>query len=431
MKIIIKNVSVEIHHSIDQIERYHGLFRRVYLIIAAEIPDIDPNLKLQMTFKIINDSVDSHDLMSTLLIFDAYSRMTELDALSPNITQRAIAMKKAMNEIRKFNVARQINDALNTRNGSFTIHLHDLPLNAPVLMYREHSGWQSPYKLLNLKNESAMLKLPSDLTKFRTISVKPFYETSKTAVIEKNEKNDISNETNANVNANVNENEKKQSIDRISDEGEERNSEYSQNQLEAAPIKRGRGRPRKHPIEVMKYDSPNLCFMINDVVSSPSSFSYTDAALPSYTTFRQKEISGLLKKKIFKLVNHVEIPLNARIFNARFVDEIKNADIEKTFEKSRFVMQTYNDQIKNFVLTQSPTIQRVSQRLIICLANIFSNSKLYFRNVIQIYVQFNTTLNRDFYIKPSTELATILEAAENCVFKMMKFLYEMSEADNH
>ena len=380
MGIIIKNVPIEIHHSIDQIERYHGPLRRVYLIIAAKISGIDSNLKLQMTFKIINDSVDSHDLMFTFLIFGAYPRMTELNIFSLNITQRAIAMKKAMDEIRKFNAARQINDALNTRNGSSTIHLHDLPLNTSVLMYREHSSWQSSYKLLNLKNESTMLKLSSDFIKFKIISVKPYYETSETAVIEKNEKNDISNETNANVNANVNENEKKQPIDRISDENEKRNSEYFQNQSEAASIKRDRGRSRKYSIEIMNI-SPNLCFMINDVVSFSTSPSYIDAALPPYTTFKQKEISELLKKKIFKLVNHAEIPSNARIFNARFVDEIKNADTEKAFEKSRLVMQTYNDQIKNLVLTQFSTIQRISQRLIICFASIFSNSKLYLRDV--------------------------------------------------
>ena len=79
MRIIVKNVFVKIHHSIDQIEKHHGFFRRVYLIIAAEIFDIDSNLKLQMTFKTINDSIDFHDLIFTLLIFGTYFRMTELN----------------------------------------------------------------------------------------------------------------------------------------------------------------------------------------------------------------------------------------------------------------------------------------------------------------------------------------------------------------
>ena len=139
----MKNVSVETHHSIGQIERYHEFLRKVYLIIISKIPGIDPNLELQMTLKTVNDSVEFHGLVFILLIFGAYSRMTKLDAFFSTINQRAIAMKKIMNEMRKFNANRQINDVFNTRNGPSTIHLHDLPLNSSVLVYREGPAGRS------------------------------------------------------------------------------------------------------------------------------------------------------------------------------------------------------------------------------------------------------------------------------------------------
>ena len=139
MNIMVKNVFVKTHHFIDQIERYHEPFRKIYLIIISKILDIDSNQSLQMIFKTINDSVESHDLISTLLVFDAYSRMSESDAFVSNITQRSIAMKKTMDEIRKLNVSRQINDVLNTRNEFSTIHFHDLFFNASVLIYRKKS----------------------------------------------------------------------------------------------------------------------------------------------------------------------------------------------------------------------------------------------------------------------------------------------------
>ena len=181
MKIMMKNVSVETHHFIDQIERYHDLLRRVYLIIASEILEIDPDLNLQMALKTINDSIESHGLVPTLLMFGAYSRMTELDAFSPTINQRAIAMKKAMNEMRKLNVNRQINDVFNTRNESSTIHLHDLPLNSFILVYREgpagRSGiWKESFNLINIENESAILNLSNGSIKFRTISMKSYHD---------------------------------------------------------------------------------------------------------------------------------------------------------------------------------------------------------------------------------------------------------------
>ena len=129
MNIMVKNVFVKIHHFIDQIERYHEFLRKIYLIIISEIFGIDSNQSLQMTFKTINDSVESHDLMLTLLIFDAYFRMNESNAFVSSITQRFIAMKKTMDEIRKLNVNRQINDVLNTKNEFSTIHFHDLFFN--------------------------------------------------------------------------------------------------------------------------------------------------------------------------------------------------------------------------------------------------------------------------------------------------------------
>jgi hypothetical protein len=142
MSINVKNISIEAHHSIEMIERYHESLRRVYSIITTKILDIQLNLTLQMTFKAINDSIDSNRLILILLVFDAYSRMIESD-VSSFITQRIVAMRKIMNEIRKKIVTRQMNDAINTRNDSFIEVVHDLSLNSDVLMFREENVSQS------------------------------------------------------------------------------------------------------------------------------------------------------------------------------------------------------------------------------------------------------------------------------------------------
>ncbi len=137
MSIEIKTILVEAHHSIEMIERYHESLRRIYSIIIAEMLIIDFESVLQMSFKTLNDSIELDDLVSTLLMFEAYSRMIELDASSSKITQRIIVMKKTMNEIKRFMTIRRINDALNTRNESSTASLHDLSLNVSVLIFRE------------------------------------------------------------------------------------------------------------------------------------------------------------------------------------------------------------------------------------------------------------------------------------------------------
>jgi hypothetical protein len=143
MRIKINIVSVETHHSIEIIKRYHESFRRVYAIIVAKLFEIDSNSALQMIFKTLNDSINLDDLILTLLVFDAYSRMIEINVSSSTITQRFIAMRRAMNKVRKLNVIRQLNDALNTRNDSSSILIHSLSLNSNILVYREKNDSQS------------------------------------------------------------------------------------------------------------------------------------------------------------------------------------------------------------------------------------------------------------------------------------------------
>ncbi len=109
MNIRINIVFVEIHHSIEMIKWYHESFRRIYAIIVAKLLEIDSNSILQMTFKTLNDSINLNDLIFTLLVFDGYLRMIEMNVSSSTITQRFIAMRRTMNEVRKLNVTRQLN----------------------------------------------------------------------------------------------------------------------------------------------------------------------------------------------------------------------------------------------------------------------------------------------------------------------------------
>ena len=80
MKITIKYVFVKTHYSIDQIERYYAFFRRIYTIIITKISNINFKMTLQITFKIINDSIDFNELIFTLFVFDVYFRMIKLNA---------------------------------------------------------------------------------------------------------------------------------------------------------------------------------------------------------------------------------------------------------------------------------------------------------------------------------------------------------------
>ena len=95
-----------------------------------------------MFFKAINNSSDPNVLVSILLVLDAYLRMTKQDAAFLSIIQRVIVMKKAIDEIQKCTASQQVNNALNIQNGPFIASVHDLPINSPVLLYREQNADQ-------------------------------------------------------------------------------------------------------------------------------------------------------------------------------------------------------------------------------------------------------------------------------------------------
>ena len=117
MIIHVKEILVETHNSVNKIERYHISLKRVYQIIQEEI-DAKSKIILQIVVKAINNSVELNELMSTLLIFDVYSRMTDDSFSSSSIAQRAEIIRKAMKEIQHLHAKRQMQDALVMRNES-------------------------------------------------------------------------------------------------------------------------------------------------------------------------------------------------------------------------------------------------------------------------------------------------------------------------
>ncbi len=87
-----------------------------------------------MTVKAVNDTIDFDDLVSTLLIFETYSRMHFMNSSVSSISQRTMTIEKAMTEVRIIRTERQVIDALNARNESIVTSIHDLLINSDVLI---------------------------------------------------------------------------------------------------------------------------------------------------------------------------------------------------------------------------------------------------------------------------------------------------------
>ena len=373
-----KCVPVEAAQSMGRVERYHGPLRRAYQIISEEIRAPKP-LRLQMAVKAINDTAGPDGLVPTLLVFGTYPRLTT-DEIAPSISQRAAAVKRAMKEVSAIHAKRQINDALKARNGPDTLELHDHSMEpgSKIIVWREHEkAWRGPYRLLKMDKETCTIELPSGPTQFRSTSVKPFLS---------------------------DEQETPPTLPPLKDHD-------SPTEKRPQRIRRPTEKARELAEHGGSAPAPDLEILLGETEGFESS--------------RQKEINGLLDRGVFEIVEAEEAK-GHRIFKSRFVDNIKFAGTDRAFEKSRLVVQAYNDEDKSTILTQSPTVQRASQRLLLSLG-ISMDLRICVRDISQAYVQSTSTINREIFVKPPKELS--LNNGE--LLKVVRPLYGLPEAGTH
>ena len=106
MSIQIKEVPVEAHNSISKVERYHEPLRRAYKIIRIELLNAFAELCLSLAVKAINDTVDLKGLVPTLLVFEAYLKLSDTSLLSSGIYARATVVRKVMKKLNNIRAQR-------------------------------------------------------------------------------------------------------------------------------------------------------------------------------------------------------------------------------------------------------------------------------------------------------------------------------------
>jgi hypothetical protein len=133
-----------------------------------------------MAVKTVNNTAGSNGLIPTLLVFGAFPRISHDSPLSPLITKRAKAVNQAMKELRKHMAARQVNAALNIRNGPdpAAYSLMDLPLQSKMRVWRENGGWQGPFRVIAHNGQNVTLELFNGPAIFRFTMVASYHRSS-------------------------------------------------------------------------------------------------------------------------------------------------------------------------------------------------------------------------------------------------------------
>ena len=133
------------------------------------------------------------------------------------------------------------------RNGPKTTAIHNLPLNSPVLVWREGPTgqpgyWSGPYNLLSIENETCTIQLPHGPTNFRSTVVKPYLvdpEITEDTQPEDDESEPPPPQTEPGLLPQTEPGPLPQTEP----------GPLPQTEPKSQPVKRGRGRPRKYPIK--------------------------------------------------------------------------------------------------------------------------------------------------------------------------------------
>ena len=462
LAIQVKEVPVEAHNSVGKVERYHAPLRRAYDILAAELEGmLSPENILQMAVKAVNDSAGPNGLVPTLLVFGAYPRIVEDSPPSPNMAIRAEAIRKATRELRQMQAKRQMNDALAMRNGPDISAIHALPLQSDVRVFREGHGWTGPFKLLSIDGEKCILDMPSGPTAFRSVVVRPF-------LTDKDAAEEVEDSIVVDMTPLItgHEPESNEPQPQGSNEDDEPLPPQRRQPRQILIQKRTKGRPKgsknKEPkgsiakrrkairdvdLETLfvaqvesggevtmvfmtqkEKDDYELCLELRrkGTITTPGRpFQASDVS----------EINGLTGQGVFRFEEYDEAKHGKlRIFKSRIIHEIKGKTTKKPYEKSRLVISGHSDRGKEFILTQSPTIQRASQRLILALApSLFVMTKkqfgLWLRDITQAYTQSETELIRQILAYLPKEIAHLYP--KGTIMKVIKPLYGVTESGTH
>lgn len=112
-------------------------------------------------------------------------------------------------------------------------------------------------------------------------------------------------------------------------------------------VKQSHRQPKKYPEQVNIITPLDICFLINkfDIFINKN----TNIKPAKYIIFKHKKIVEVVEKRVFKVITIVNISTNIQIFNSRFVDKIKNGNINKAYKKSWLVIQAYNNKKKYLI----------------------------------------------------------------------------------
>eukprot|EP00171_Calliarthron_tuberculosum_P003361 IDg3361t1 len=137
---------------------------------------------------------------------------------------------------------------------------------------------------------------------------------------------------------------------------------------------------------------------------------------------KRNEINGLKSRGTWRAVHVDAVPKNANIIGGRFVCEIKNFGTEKAKAKARYIGQGFGDEMKSFIVHNSPHLRQSSLKVLVSMAAVMKY-RIASLDFIQAYLQSLYSISRKIYVKPKLEDLELLEVGPDMLLELLKPLY--------
>lgn len=324
----IHEAPIENPASMSHTERYHGPLHNAFIKLKSDFrKDNDADL-LQTAIYCLNNMMGPEGLCPSLCVFGTLPKPVRPQPC-PNQLRRAKCIDNTITMLEKDYGTRKLNFAQKYRGpfGRERDDLQNLPFGSPVRVYRPKSNeWEGLFKFVSLDGDTVCVQLPHGRRIFRSHVVK----------------------TDSSSNTNLQDND-------VADTEENNYSVIDQSNV---------------VLEAM-FNEANLS-------ECKTSTEHT------FDESMKKELEGLEKLGVFKVIPISEVPKGEIIYNLRWVHALNKDDDDQEYEKSRVVGANFRDRGAKSISTKAPTISRMGTRVGLHVA--CRNKYAFLRDIIQAYI---------------------------------------------
>ena len=303
----LQKSGVESHNSLGTGERYHQPLRRVFSVLRARRPNLDPEVLLRYAIKGINDTMGPEGLVPSLLVFGVVPSFPTVHAELPAQKERLAALDAARKEMETVTSELRVQQALRSKLPPASKY-HVEP-GDNVLVYRERTKrYEGPYTVKRVCEKEIYVEVKG---------------------VEKH---------------------------------------FNISQILPEPKARGDAELKRllAGMEQFKSDPPPGVY-VTEVLHPADKRGHTEL----FDLAKAKEMAGLVERGVYEVVCKGDVPSDANVLGGRFVLAIKNIGTKEELYKARFVVQGHTDAEKNILVHNSTNLRQASIRTLTAVAAIF------------------------------------------------------------